>query len=450
LLLSNAIGKVISDKISLIRDTGLMARSTRGSIILGVGTVVERLLRLVRNMILARLLAPEDFGLMAIIFAVSMAFECFSDIGVRQSIIQNKRGDSLGYLNVAWWFQGVRGLCLFVIAFLAVPWVSRFYGKPELLPLMRFAFVAILFNGFVSPRVAVLEKKFQFSKWVFFRQGSGLVGTLITLGLAFFFVRNVWALVIGFVAEAVFRFLLSFILCPFVPTTSIDRDMLRDLLKYARGMLGLAFLTIVAFQTDIMVLSKVVSTEQVGMYALAFALAHQPAVMFGQTIGRILLSAFAEKQDDKQILRRSTLTILRTTVMFGVPLVALAAIFAGPIVSVVYGRKYVAVAVPFAILCFATLFKIQGVIFSQIYMAIGKPHLHRRFATLLAVLIIGLIYPSIALFGLAGAAGAILLSNAIAVCAQVVWMRGSIGLAFKDYICCWFQSPKLLGKLVGR
>lgn len=429
------------------KGNNLKAKASRGSLILATGTFLERGTRLVRNMILARLLAPSEFGLMAIIIAFSTAFEAFADIGVRQSIIHSKIGNQTRYLNVAWWFQTIRGIVLFVIAYLASPWISHFYENTELLPLMRVALVAILFRSLISPRAYVLEKEMKFGKWVFMTQGGSILGTMVTLSLVLFLVRNVWALVIGSVAEMAFQCLLSFILCPFLPRLSFDRNSLTSILKYSRGMLGLSLLTIVALQTDIIVLGKVVSTEQLGMYSLALALAQQPMSLFGQSIGRVLFSAFAERQDEKRFLCRVVIRMIRTTIVFGVPLIALIALFSGPILSVVYGPRYVGAALTFTILCVAMLFYVQAAVLSQIYMGIGMPYLHRRYVILLASLIICLIYPGIRFYGLAGAAGVLLFSHASAVCMQVIWMRNTIGLEFRDYISCWLPVHQHIARL---
>lgn len=438
--------RLTSPILDRLRGSSLGARSSRGVVALGVGTVAERVLRLVRNMILARLLAPEDFGLMAIVMAVIMLMEALTDVGVAKSVIQNKSGATKEYLNIAWWFQSVRGLGLTLLMVLSAPLICRFYEKPELLNLLRISFLSLLFAGFASPRIFVLEKEFKFVTYVFLFQGCALFGTLLTIGLAFF-IRNAWVLVLGLLGGAVLGCLLSYIVCPFRPSFNFDRGSLNELLQFCRRMIGLSFLTVVALQTDIFFIGKLMPMEEVGMYVMALALAQQPASIFVRTIGRVLLPTFSKKQDDKPYLCRTVLKVIRATIMIGVPVMALAAIFARTILSVVYGSEYGAVALPFGILCFYMLFSLQGAILSNIYLAIGRPHLHRRYVLLLAFLIISLMYPGIKWFGLAGASGVLLLSNSVAVCMQVVWMRDVIGLRFKSYAQCWL--PVLSGKCLS-
>jgi len=442
-----SISETISSVASRFRGSSLKARGTRGAAILGAATGVERTLRLARNMLLARILAPEAFGTMAMVIAASSIFETLSDAGVRQSIIQSKGGADADYLNVAWWFQSIRGLGLYLVGILAAPWVSHFYRMPELLPLMRVAFIAMIFNGLVSPRAYVLEKKLQFGRFVILTQGSGLLSTLLTIGLAFY-LQNVWALVIGLVAEAVIRCILSFVLCPLSPKISIDRGSLKELLNFARGILGLSFLTVIIRQMDIIVLGKVVSGPGLlGVYYLALQLADQPVQLFDQIVGRVLLPAFAEKQDNKESICRAMLAIARATGVLGIPLLAFAISCARPILSIVYGSKYGEAAIPFSLLCVWGLVFTQAINVASIFLGMGLPRLHRRAVALRGLLLAGLIYPATVYWGLTGAAAAVLAAYSAGLIVPFGWLRKLIKLDLTEYMRSWLPGL-LLSALV--
>lgn len=426
----------ISDTIRLLRGTNLKAKSARAVIALGVGTVAGRGLRMVRYMILARLLAPNEFGLMAIVMVAAMAFEAFTEVGLKQSVIQNKRGATSEYLNVTWWIQAIRGLGLFILATLAAPWISSFYDKPQLLRLFQVSFVSILFRGFISPRAYVLEKEYKFGWAVVLSQGSSILATIVTIAAAFM-IRGIWALVIGFVAEAAILCFLSYIFVPFLPSLKIDRECLRELMKFARGMFGLPFLAWIGFQTDVLVLGKVATDEQLGMYSLAVILSYLPIDLFSQIISPVLLPGFAQKQDDRNALCRVVLEVTRGTAIFILPLVAFMTSCASGILLLAYGPKYVAVTFPFAILCLIILARVEGVIPSSLYLAVGKPHLQRRFVSVRALIIVSLIYPAAVYFGLLGAAGIVVLANFAALFMQIFWCRRVIELDFSRYMRCY-------------
>jgi O-antigen/teichoic acid export membrane protein len=425
-----------------LNGISLKARCTRGGIALTIGTVLGRGLQLVRYMVLARLLMPEELGLMAIVLAATSAFEAAFQVGIRQSVIQNKKGAETEYLNAAWWFQTIRGLVLFIVAFLAAPLVSKFYDNPELLLLMRVTLLAVVFRSIISPRAHVLEKEFQFHKSVLLTQISSILGTLWTIALVFI-LHNIWALVIGYVCEAFFYFFLSFILCPFLPRFSIDRNSLNKIMRFAYGMFGLPILTIVASQTDVIVLGKLLPMAVVGVYSLALRLATTPQDLYLRIFAPVLLSAFSEKQDDKPCLCRAILKMTKVTAMFGLPLAVFCVVSAGKILTIVFKSEYATAAVPFGILSIGALLLIQGITLASIHLAIGQPHLYRRIVFHRAAILVCLIYPAITFFGMTGAAMATLLAGFAALFAQIISMRKQIGLRLLQYLLCWLPGLAL-------
>jgi O-antigen/teichoic acid export membrane protein len=430
--------------IGQIRGSDLRAKSVRSLIALSIGTVAGRGTRLIRNMVLARILAPNEFALMAIINAAAITFEAITEVGVRQSVIQNKHGSDPDYLNVAWWVQIGRAICLFASAILLAPWISSFYHKPDLLILLRVSFLAILFRGLVSPRAYVLEKEYRFGKAVFLMQGSAVLGTIVAVALAFV-IRNVWALVIGFVAEFAVMCLLSYVLVPFIPRFKMHREYLSELLRFARGVFGMPILAMVTSQADVLVLGKALHEEQfflLGMYSLAANLAYMPIDLFVRVINRVLLPVFSEKQDDKDSLRLAILQTTRWTAICSIPTIALVMMCARQTLQLVYGAKFVAVAIPFGILCLYIVARIESAILGTMFMAVGQPHLHRRFVALRAAITAGLIYPAIVHFGLVGAAVIIVLSNFLPLPMQVIWCRKVTGLKAWNYVRSY--APGLL------
>lgn len=430
---SGALRKMISDKISRFNGTDIKAKSARAVVALSVGTVAGRSVRFIRSMILARILAPDQIGVMALVMSFTMASQALTEVGVKQSIIQNKQGAHADYLNVAWWMQMVRGLCLFGIAVLLAPWISSFYDYPELLNLLRVSFIAIVLKGFVSPRAYVLEKEYKFGKTVFLTQGSAVLGSIITVVLALV-IRNVWALVIGFVIEMAILCILSFILVPFLPRFEIDKKSLGELMKYARRMFGLPILAMLGFHVPILVLGKVISADQLGIYTFAILFASIPIDLYIRIIAPIVLPAFSEKQDDNRALCRGLIQTTRWTAILVIPFVAFMVFSAKELLFLAYGPRYVVMAVPFLILCLTIVVNSQEVSLAGIYLAIGKPHLQRRFTLVRAAIIIGLVYPAAVHFGPLGTAVVIFFSTYAVLLMQVVTARVVIGLQLSRYL----------------
>lgn len=436
---SGAIRKLISDKISRLKGTDVKTKSIRAVMALGAGTFAGRGLRFIRNMILARILVPEQIGIMVIIMSLSMGFEAFTEVGVRQSIIQNKQGANDRYLNVAWWMQVIRAIFLYIIASLLAPWIGSFYDYPELSKMLRVAFIAIALRGFVSPRAAVLEKEYKFGRVVILIQGSAVLGAVISVCMALI-MRSVWALVIGFVIEMAIYCVFSFILVPFVPRFEIDRSSFVELMEFAHKMFGLPVLTAVSFYAPNLILGKVVSKEITGLYGFAAMFCFIATDFYLRTIAPVLLPAFSEKQDDKRALCRGVLRTTKWTAIFVIPLAAFIACCSSKLLLLAYGPQYTTMSIPLAVLCIEIVIRNQSVCLTGLYLAIGQPHLQRRFAAIRAVVILGLGYHSVVLYGPLGIAVVIVLSNFIVLLMQVFKARKVIGLNIGWYVRSYAQG----------
>ena len=112
----------------------------------GYGAV--QILRLISNVVLARLLAPPIFGLMAVVNTVRTGVELLSDVGILQNIVSNPKGDDPSFYNTAWTIQALRGIVLAACGLiLSVP-VARFFNHPELATILPVASVFFIFTGF--------------------------------------------------------------------------------------------------------------------------------------------------------------------------------------------------------------------------------------------------------------------------------------------------------------
>lgn len=430
----------ISAKIKLIQGNSLKARSARGVMTLGIGTGVERVLRLARMMILTRLLLPGQFGLMVLTLTLVNVFEACTEVGVKQSIIQNKRGADPDYLNATWWFQSIRAVGLFAVAILAAPSVSSFYDKPHLLRLFQVSCLAIIFRGIISPRAHVLQKEYKFGRSVLLIQGSALLGTVVTICIALY-TKNVWALVVGYVSEQGILCLLSYILVPFVPKFHINRECMRELIAFARNMFGLPILTLIGLGAPVFVLGKVVSEEKLGLYSLAAQLATLPTSLFGKIISPVLLPGFAQKQDDRNALCRIVLQISRLIAVATIPLVTFMVACASGLLLLMWGRpEYVNVTIPCAVLSSIIFARTEAAILSTTYIAVGQPQLHRRFVIFRMVLVLAFIYPAVIHLKLLGAAIVVVIGSYIPLLMQIFWCKRVIPLKFEQYIRCYIPG----------
>jgi len=427
---------LISNKIqNLLSSPDLKGKFTRGGLILSGGVFLENALRFLRNIILTRILAPEYFGLMATIMAIIAAFQAFTEVGVRQAVIQNEKGSTPEFLNVAWWFSSLRGLLLFMIAYFTAPLVCDFYNSPELLLPLRVTYIIIIFHGIESPRIHSLEKELSFKRWVLIKQSAAFIGVLTAIGTAFVY-HNIWPLVIGFTVEFILSAVLSYIIVPFKPSLKIDKESLSSLITYAKGMLGLPIFTAVFQRLDVFAIGKLLTMADLGLYAIAQALAYAPNMIFAKIVRPLVLPVFNKLQNDHQALSDSIIKFSRIIAMITLPLVSYLIINSKQILTILYGAKYGEVWLPFSILMFYVETMFYSVIFMQLYFALGRPGLQRTFAIIRLVISAILIYPAIILFGLSGAAMTIFLSMFILTIFQIGWTKKLINFNIREFLKC--------------
>ena len=424
---------------SLFSGKGLAARAARGTLWLGAGSGVEALFRFIRNLILIRLLdmGREVFGLMAIMLAVNSLFESFTEVGVRQAIIQNPRGDERLYLNAAWWFACVRALCLYALGYAASPWIGSLYENADLVGLLRVVFLSLLLRGTVSPNAYVALKRMQYGRWAAIVHGAAVIGVVTTLVTAIFF-RNVTALLIGFLAEAASQVVLSYALCPFRPGIRFDRKLSVELLRYARGMVGIPILTFIFLRGEIFVVGKLCPLGVLGIYSVVLSLARMPVEILSRLVPQIAMPAFSEMQDNPERLNKVLLGSLAVLLGLGLPAVAFALLYGKPLIGLVYpdafyGEAFATMAIVFGLSVATGFMRLMAVPIANMYFAVGRPALHRAYAILRAILLAALIYPATRSWGPVGAAGAVLVAALGASLFHVGLLSHVTGLKLRRY-----------------
>ena len=416
----------------LLLSDGLRAKAMRGGTWLGAGGITEQASRFARNMILTRLLAPSAFGAMAIVMSSSAIVGALTEVGVKQAVIQNPRGGEKAYLNAGWWMGFGRALITYVIIFAMAPWVAHFYGIADLSALLRVTLLGSLFDGAMSPRSILAQKEMKFGRWMAISNGGGICGVILTVALSFF-LRDVWALAIGFGSENAFRCLLSYILYPGLPSLGWEHHAIRDLYRFSKQAFGLSFLNLIFSRTDIFVLGKLYSTTALGLYTMGVALVLTPSSFLTTMMGQALFPALAHVQEDKERVNRILIEATSWLILLGLPAVVVIYLCGHSLLLVIYGARYVAAAGPLAVAATVVLINVLNALITCVFAAVGRPGLHRRAVAASAVVMLITIYPACKFLGLVGGQVAALLAIIVSYLLQVIRLRGLTGLELLRY-----------------
>ena len=378
------------------------------SSVLGAG------LSFLRSIIMARLLTPEIFGLMAICSMVIRGIEIFTETGFGAALIhrQERFEDARDTAFTLW---VLRGAGLAVIAFFVAPWIAAFYNEDVLKSIVAVIGISFVLTGFSNINTIALQKELDFKRLTYLEQISAVLNTIVALGLAYW-LRDVWALVYAQLASSVISVALSYAMVPGRPRFRLDPVIARELFSYGKFMTGLAIVVFLTNQLDSAMIGKLLGMESLGYYTVAYTLANIPSTNLSKVIAKVLFPMFSKLQADLPQLRVEYLRGVRLVVAVVVPISVAIVVLAFDIVTALYGAKWAAAAVPLQILaifgCFQALWMLNGYLFN----AIGKPHIDFYANTLRLLIVMGLLYPLTVSYGLAGASAAI----AIPMSAQFV------------------------------
>ncbi|HWE53387.1 MAG TPA: oligosaccharide flippase family protein [Bryobacteraceae bacterium] len=233
-------------------------------------------LRLVSNIILTHILAPQLFGLMTLLATAVTGLTLFSDLGLTPNIVRSSRGDDPQFLNTAWTMQVIRGAALWTCCLIVAVPFARFYGEPQLRVMVPVIGLSLLISGFNSTSLSTFARRIAVRELAFLDLSIQAVQLIFTVGWALVS-RSVWALIAGRLLADVARLTVSHFLIKGQRTSfRWDREAARELFAFGRWVVLSTALTFLASQSDRMILGKLVSLRTLGLYGIAFTLADIP------------------------------------------------------------------------------------------------------------------------------------------------------------------------------
>ncbi|MBW4420221.1 MAG: oligosaccharide flippase family protein [Myxacorys californica WJT36-NPBG1] len=271
--------------------------AVRGAIwtILGYGS--GQALRLVNNLILTRLLVPEFFGLMAFVVTLRMGIELFSDFGISQSIVNNKRGEDPIFLNTAWTLQIIRGVQIWLISLLLTYPITKFYGDDRLFILIPLVCFSSVLDGCSSTAIHTLQRRLDLGRLTIYELVLQVLAFSILIGLCWVS-PSVYSLALGTLSGAVLNLVGSHLLIPgYSNRLAWDRECLAELRSFGKWMAVASAFMFVADQSDRLLLAKLLSFQQLGIYTIANTLASIPREVIRQLSSRVIFPAIANQLD---------------------------------------------------------------------------------------------------------------------------------------------------------
>ena len=363
-------------------DTAIMRSSAFA--VIGFGST--NVLSLVTTIVLARLLTPADFGLVALTVSLLAFTHLIQESGLGAALIVH-RGDLKRAASSAMLFTPVVGLGLYIICFAAAPILANIFNQPELTSVFRVASVILLLRGLAIVPLALLEREMRFGRMTFIELAGGIAQTVASIGLAVLG-AGVWALVAGQLVAGLVQLVAAWILIPLrLSLHDADRHTLRSLMRYGRHV-GIAnILDYGNASAEGIVVGRVLGTNELGYYSVAKRLASMPVQVLGNILGRGVFAAFARLQHDLKGSKQIWLANVQRLALIAIPAILGIVLVAQPLVLTLLGPQWQAAVVPLQILALNGIVRTFSATAGEAFQAQGHPQ-YRIYASAFHLMLI--------------------------------------------------------------
>ncbi len=307
------------------------------------------------SIVLARLLAPEAYGKIALITVFTTILQVFVDSGLGTALIQKKDSDDLDFSSV-FYFNFVVCIILYAGMFIAAPFIAKFYNDISLTPIIRVTSLTIIISGVKGIQQSYVSKNMLFKKFFY----STLSGTVFSafLGICLAYAgAGVWAIVAQQLSNTAIDTLILWITVKWRPKKLFSWERLKNLLSFGWKMLVSALLDTVYTNIRSLVIGKMYSASDLAFYNQGDKLPSVIVNNINVSIDSVLLPTLAKEQEDRERVKNMTRRAIKTSTYIMAPLMMGLAFCAKPLVQIILTEKWLR-CVPFLqIFCITYMFQ---------------------------------------------------------------------------------------------
>ena len=399
----------------------LADRITSGAVWMILFKLTERSLGLISTIILARLLTPDDFGLVAMATTVIALLEVFTMNDFGSAIIQNQNATRVHY-DTAWTMEMIIGvLACSSIAILAFP-ASHFFGDERLAPVLLVLSIYPLLDGAYNMGCIDFRRNLEFRKEFALQVTRKLSGILISIPIAFA-TRNYWALIGGLLAGRVGALIFSYCLHPFRPQFSLGA--VKEIWQFSRWIMANNALAFLNGRGSHLLMGRLGSPTALGLYSVSFDIANLPTSELAMPINRAVFPGYARIQDDGARLKAGFLRVFSAVVLVTMPAGIGLALVAPTLVPLLLGNKWSAAIPVMQVLAVGGAILALQANVESVYLAKGLTRVRAQITALQCSVVLPITAWLVWKAGAIGAAYAFLI-GAVVVSAVNLWRASRI------------------------
>ncbi len=332
---------------------------------------VDRAIGMISTLILARLLVPADFGLVAMATAIIAALTLLGAFSFDLALIQNPNAERRHYDTV--WTLGLLFCAAYAAALLLLAHpAAQFYNEHRLVAVMEILALGTLIGGFTNVGVVIFRKNMQFDREFKFMFAKRLVTFVVTVGLAFLW-RDYWALVVGTLSGIIVSVLTSYLWQSYRPRFSLAARS--ELFRFSGWLFVNNTLGFLYYRVADFIVAKGVGSEGLGHYSVAYEIANLPSTELVMPVNRAVFSGYAKMSSDVPGMRQGYLNVISMLALLAIPASVGLGCVAAPLVNVFLGPKWISIIPLIPILAMHGLLTAIMSCGNYTFLALGRPRL---------------------------------------------------------------------------
>ena len=398
--------------------------------------IVQRSFSFIIKLVLARLLFPEDFGIIGMAAVFTSFISVFNDLGIGAALVQKKEETlSDNHYYTAFWSGIVWSILLYlIIAFLVGPLAANFYNEPILSEIIPVLSIGILSSPINLVHRAQLTKDLNFRKIAFISNVGTIFSGTLALALAFLDF-GVWALVFNSVASIVIGIPLYFKATGWIPKLRWSRSEFHDIFGFGIYTTGTNVFNNIISKLDYLIIGKLLSASFLGVYTLAFLLTDTFRGQLMAVMNKVMYPVYGRLQDQKNSLKNYYLKIVFYNSVIIYPIMVFFMVLGKPFIFQFFGEKWEGTIIPLKILSGAVMFQLMVNSHTSLIRGIGKPKLEmqiqlgKAFIVYVPLILLGTYY-----YGIIGASIAVLITKIAAVFVAQFYLNKLFSISFGDLL----------------
>jgi lipopolysaccharide exporter len=413
---------------------GVNRRMARGAAWMIGLRFVDRLIGLFSMIILARLLVPADFGLVAIAMAMVAVVDDLADFGFEMALIQNQEADRSHY-DTAWTFNVIRGLAASVILALLAHPLALFFEDPRLNEVLLALSISPFLAGFYNIGTVAFRKDLTLNKEFIFRIVPRLIGVIATIVFALAW-RNYWALVVGTLTGISVRLVLSYLMHGYRPHMSFSA--FGDIMGFSKWMLMTSIADMVSQKAGTFTIAKILDAASLGIFSMSGQIANMASQELIAPIKQALFPGYAKLAHDIVLLKKAFLDVYGMLVLIALPAAIGIGLTAEFFVPLLLGPKWDEAIPVIEILVISGGLRSLSSHVRPVYLALNRPHLGAYASVGRAVVYLPALAFALVEYGIKGAAVAHAFGHVAVLIGSLYLMNRLLGITPGDiWRACW-------------